>query len=410
MGIIRQITGMLFAVLIGSSGVAAQDSQSLSALARIVPDETGIADRGPAVVLDIGLTQAVPYRVFTLDDPRRLIIDFREVDWAGLPGEEILAHDAVTALRAGGYRAGWSRLVLAMNEPRGISQAGMTTDTATGSAHISVVLTPVSDAEFSEQSGVPDVMGWGDDRSEMSVTLPADGTDRLLVVIDPGHGGIDPGADTEAETEAELMLRFARLLREVLQRMGGFEVILTRNTDEFVSLDRRVAIARRVGADVFLSLHADALAEGKASGATIYTLSERASDGVAKRLVERHERENLMAGVDLTHQDDVIATVLMEMAQVETQPRSEQLAQAVIAEFRSEEIALYKHPHQHAGFTVLKAPDIPSVLIELGYLSSDEDYENLLSEEWQGRAIRAIAAGLQSWAQQDAAAAQLIRK
>jgi N-acetylmuramoyl-L-alanine amidase len=229
------------------------------------------------------------------------------------------------------------------------------------------------------------------------------------VVLDPGHGGIDPGAERDGHTEADLMLTFARVLKEEFLRQGGALVVLTRDEDGFVPLETRISIARAAGAHVFLSLHADALAEGQASGATLYTLSDEASDKAAAKLAERHDRDDLLAGVDLTDQDDLVAQVLMDMARTETAPRIDRLAGALEGAIKAEGLPMHRRPRQAGGFSVLKSPDIPSVLIELGFLSSSRDMRRLTDPEWRARMARAIRAGVMAWAAEDAALATLPR-
>jgi len=186
-------------------------------------------------------------------------------------------------------------------------------------------------------------------------------------------------------------------------------VVLTREGDEFVPLEARVSIARRARADLFLSLHADALVDGRASGSTIYILSEAASDLASQKLAERHDRGDLLAGVDLSDQDDVIAGVLMALARTETAPRTDKLADALVAGL-SQTIVMHKRPRLSAGFSVLKAPDIPSVLLELGFLSSKRDRDRLNDDKWRAQAAAGIRDGLLNWAISDAADALLVRK
>ncbi len=186
-------------------------------------------------------------------------------------------------------------------------------------------------------------------------------------------------------------------------------MLLTRRDDSFVPLEARVSIARAAGADAFLSLHADAVAEGVAKGATIYTLADRASDSASQLLAERHDREDLLAGVDLTGQDDVVAGVLMDLARIETQPRADRLADALVEGLRAA-VGVHKRPRLEAAFSVLKAPDIPSVLVELGFLSSERDRARLTDPEWRARAAVGIRDALLAWASADAAEARLIRK
>lgn len=205
------------------------------------------------------------------------------------------------------------------------------------------------------------------------------------------------------------MLDFARDLGAALEKRG-MKVVLTRDQDVFVPLETRVSIARQVGADVFISLHADSLAEGRASGATVYTLSEDAQDTASHKLSERHARDDLLAGLDLSDQDDQVAQVLMSLARTETQPRADRLADAIVEGLGEATGNLHKRPRLSAGFSVLKAPDIPSVLIEMGYLSDDTDRSRLLDPAWRVVAANGIADAVQHWLAEDAAHRQLVRQ
>jgi len=404
----RYFIALILALLNSPISVLAQD---LSALARILPDRSTLIDDGQAVELRLGLNQAVPYRIFTLDNPRRLILDFNEIDWTGLDIDAFDQSLKVSEPRVGLFRPGWSRMVLGLSHPLGVEVAALNT-TGVDGASVLVRLVPVSGEEFTEKSGLPGDKIYRQPGQIADVAPPIQrqtGEKPLVVVLDPGHGGIDPGAEYDGVIEAELMLTFARELQETLLRAGNFTVVLTRVDDGFVPLETRVSIARGAGADVFLSLHADALAEGRASGATIYTLSETASDLASQKLSERHDRADLLAGVDLTGQDDVIATVLMELARTETKPRSDSLANALVASLL-QTTGMHKHPRLSAGFSVLKAPDIPSVLIELGFLSSPRDLKKLRDQNWRKLAAEGIRDALQLWAITDAAEARLLRK
>jgi N-acetylmuramoyl-L-alanine amidase len=187
-------------------------------------------------------------------------------------------------------------------------------------------------------------------------------------------------------------------------------VVMSREEDVFVPLESRISVARAAAADVFLSLHADALAEGEATGSTVYLLADAASDAASARLAERHDRADLLAGVDLAGQDDVVATVMMDMARTETQPRSDRLAAALVAAIGEGGGRMHRHPIQEAAFSVLKSPDIPSVLLELGFLSSESDRALLADPVWRAGMQEAIRAALGAWAEADAAEARLIRQ
>lgn len=400
------------ALVLGVWAAAAQaQSQEFGALARVEVAKSRLDDTRQGLRLKLGLSQGVPFRVFTLAGPPRLVLDFREVDWRGVDPDLLDWSERATAVRVGGFRPGWSRMVVDLAGPFAVRTANAETDKASGKVEIKVLLEEVTEDAFAARSGAPPLPGW----ERAAEGLPAvrkarqTGDEKLLVVIDPGHGGVDPGAERDGENEKTLMLSFARELRETLLRAGGFDVALTREADEFVSLERRVAIAHKLGADVFLSLHADALSEGRAHGATVYTLADSATDEASAALAERHNRANILAGVDLTATDDVVADVLMDLARMETQPRSDQLARAIRLGIKDQGLPLNSRPLRSAGFSVLKSPDIPSVLVELGFLSSQRDLDNLRNPEWRAKMAAGIRDALQAWRVADAAAARLVR-
>mgnify|MGYP001424288162 CR=1 FL=1 len=397
----------LWALMASVLAASAQDlsAQDLSALARLDPARSAISQSGQGVQISLGLSQPVPWRVRLLDMPPRLVMDFREVDWSGINDLPQTAA-AVKGLRAGVFRPGWSRLVLELAGPFLVSSAEMTTDD--GRAAVTVQLTPATPEDFAQKAALPEAAGWAMPKPADVPKLQPQGTGPVVVVLDPGHGGIDPGAESAGQTEAKLMLTFARELKEVLVRDGNFLVVLTRDEDVFVPLETRISISRAVGANVFIALHADALAEGEAVGATLYTLSDEASDAAAAALAERHDRDDLLAGVDLTEQDDLVAAVLMDMARAETTPRTDRLAQALEATIKAAKLKMHRHPRQSAGFSVLKSPDTPSILIELGFMSSSRDLARLGDADWRAKMAGAIRDGLKSWATEDAALRSLL--
>jgi len=401
---LRFIIGVV-AVMVASPLYA----QGFTALARVDPAQSSVIDSGAGVQLELALSQPVPFRVFTLDAPRRLVLDFSEVAWDGLEPAVFDQSEHVEAVVMGGFRPGWSRMVLPLDAPLAVASAEMQTENG---VRVSVSLMQVDAEFFAQRSGAPEGTLFSLPEPEvLAEPRPRQTGDRpVMVVLDPGHGGLDPGAQRGEVNEADLMLQFARELREVLLRAGGFEVMLTRDDDIFVPLEMRQTLARAMGADVFISLHADALAEGRASGATIYTLAEDASDVASEKLAERHDRADLLAGIDLSDQDDVIAGVLMDMARIETAPRSDRLADSLVAGLRDNIGNLHKRPRLQASFSVLKAADIPSVLIELGFMSSARDLEHLTSAEWRGQAAIGIRDALRAWAVEDAAEAALLRQ
>jgi len=213
------------------------------------------------------------------------------------------------------------------------------------------------------------------------------------VVIDPGHGGIDTGTKgLDGQEEKDIVLAFALKLRDLLERSGKYRVSMTRKDDTFIPLTERVRIARQLKAALFISIHADSVprSEGFAEGASVYTLSEHASDAEAGRLAETENRSDIIAGVDLSAEPDDVANILIDLAQRETKTFSLQFAQMVVGDIKRV-APLHLRPVKSAGFIVLKAPDVPSVLIELGYMSTRRDLKNLTSADWQAHTADAMA-------------------
>ncbi|GGD32914.1 N-acetylmuramoyl-L-alanine amidase [Sinisalibacter lacisalsi] len=394
--------------LLAAPGAEAQ--QALSGLARLTDAGVEISERRGRVEIGLGVTQAVPWRIFTLDGPPRVVVDFSELDWTGADPEALAsAATQIDAIAMGTFRPGWSRMVIALAGPMAVTASEM--DTRGPGARVRLRLEATDAAGFAASAGAPESALFQRARGAgIETDAPPPAAGRLVVVLDPGHGGIDPGAEREGLREADLMLTFARELKDVLLRAGLFDVVLTRDDDIFVPLEERVTIARRAGADVFLSLHADALAEGHAEGATVYTLAEEASDTASAALAERHDRADLLAGVDLSDTDDAVALVLMDLARTETAPRTDRLAEALIEGIRGTTQSTYKHPHLEAAFSVLKAPDIPSALIELGFLSSERDRAKLADPAWRISAAEGIRDGLLFWAREDAALRDRLRR
>lgn len=396
---------VLFACFVAGPHVGA--AQELSAIAKLDETATFFSAAGSDLDIVLALSQPVPWRTRVLADPPRLVMDFREIDFGAIAAVPITT-DHIKAVRAGIFRPGWSRLVLELDGPYVVDLAEMVT--VADKTNVKVRLTAADKAAFANAAEQPEPAEW---RLPTPTVLSRDATPKdgpLVVVLDPGHGGIDPGAERNGQTEAKLVLGFARQLKELLLREGLFRVVMTRDDDVFVPLEARISIARAENADVLISLHADALEEGEAVGVVIYTLSEEASDAAAATLAERHDRNDLLAGINLVGQDDLVATVLMDMARTETAPRIARLATALEETMRSADLKMHRIPLQSAGFSVLKSPDIPSVLIELGFMSSPRDLARLSDGKWRTRMAEAIRDGLMIWAQEDAALQSLRRR
>jgi N-acetylmuramoyl-L-alanine amidase len=217
---------------------------------------------------------------------------------------------------------------------------------------------------------------------------------QRVIVLDPGHGGVDPGAiGVSGIHEKDITLAAARDIRNELLRLGGYRVLLTRDRDEFIRLRDRVAFGRDAGADLFVSIHADTMPNRRVRGASVYTLSETASDAEAAALAVQENKADLIAGVDLSHETSEVANILIDLAQRETMNLSAQFAALLVDELRRE-TRLLRNTHRFAGFAVLKAPDVPSVLVELGFLSNRRDEKMLRTKTYRRKLAAAIAQGI----------------
>ncbi len=394
---------MIRVVLIWLMLVSTAFAQDLAGIARVDVENSRVVDRADGVDIELVLSQIVPYRVFTLAEPKRLVLDFREVDWTGLSSEAFDQAARIESVNFGALRPGWSRMVLQLSGPFAVRQVAANIDTDTGIAKLNLNLEPVDPEEFFDLAGQPDNLGWKNALPDPVEIAPAIENDDLIVVIDPGHGGIDPGAQHGGQTEANVVLALGIEVAEALSRVEGVTAILTRDRDQFVPLTQRITIARQNNADLMISLHADALAEGQARGGSVYTLSQEAASGAAQRLAERHERGDLIAGLDLANQDDRVAGVLMDLARAETGPKGMRFAAALVAELRVQDIRMHRNALRNGPFAVLNAADFASVLFEVGYLSNPSDREILQDAAKRAVIVEAIVSAVTFWALQEEA-------
>lgn len=401
------LAAALIGVLAFAQGAKAQD---FSGLARVDAAASHVMDDGAGVELVLSLSQTVPWRVFTLDEPRRLVMDFREVDWRGLQADALLHSRKASGLRVGALRPGWSRLVLDLAAPMAVDEAGMQV-APSGAAKVVVKLVDTAADEFAANAGAPPDPGWDAIAALDLGAPPAPARQgQLVVVIDPGHGGIDPGAERGGLVEADLMLALARELAEALARTGEIQPVLTRSDDTFVPLSQRISIARAAGADLLISLHADALEVDEASGASVYTLSPDAEGRASDRMASRHERGDLLAGVDLTGADDTLAMALMDLARLETAPRTDRFADALVLGLRESGARLNAHPRRQEALAVLNAADFPSVLLEAGFLSNAQDRSDLATPEGRAPIVAGIHRALILWSEDEARRSALLRQ
>lgn len=340
----------------------------------------------------VDLTQTIELRAFTLADPYRVVIDLPQVSFQFPPKAGEKGRGLVKAFQFGLVMAGGSRIVLDTTGPVRVEKAFVLDAVDGQPARLVLDLTAVDRATFLRAAAVDNRLPREAAKKAEPPPARSVSDPRPIIVLDPGHGGIDTG--TRAGTgvmEKTLVLDFALMLRDKLEKTGKYRVVMTRIDDTFVPLAERVRLARSRGAQLFVSIHCDALArgDGEAEGATVYTVSDKASDAEAARLAEAENRADVIAGVDLSAEPDDIADILIDLAQRETKTFSTQFARQLISELKGA-ARMHKHPLKAAGFRVLKAPDVPSVLIELGYVSSRQDLKQLVSDSWRSRAGDAI--------------------
>lgn len=373
----------LFALL-GAIPAAAQKGDRL-----ISAGATQLGGDESRTRLSIDLSAVAEPSVFTLADPYRVIVDLPDVVFGGgaLPHQ---ARGLVSAYRYGLIAPGRSRIVIDTSGPVTVDQV-RTFQLDKSRVRLVIDLLPATRDAFLQkmQRDAPNV-----EQLPPAPTpkLSPDASDnRPVVVVDPGHGGLDTGAmGAGGEEEKNVVLSFATALNNLLLESGRYRVLMTRVDDNFVKLDDRVRIARDAAADLFISIHADSLADPfGVRGATVYTLSETASDAEAARLAEKENRADIIAGVDLASETDDVADILIDLARRETKVFSMRFAHNLVTSVKPV-IRLNKNPTRAASFVVLKAPDVPSVLLELGYMTSQEDLKLLTSPEWREKAAAAM--------------------
>ncbi len=349
-------------------------------------------DRQVRFVVDFD--RKVQLRAFTLADPYRVVIDLPQVTF-NLPARTGEAgRGLVKAFRFGLVMQGGSRIVLDVAKPVRIDKA-FVLDPAEGQpARLVLDLSATDRDTFMRTLALDNARPARPPSIARPASDPASDRDpRPIVVLDPGHGGIDHGTRAAGGDimEKSIVLDFSLALRDHLERTGRYRVVMTRSDDTFVPLQERVRIARSRNAALFISIHADALrkSEGEAQGATIYTVSDVASDAEAARLAEAENRADVIAGIDLSREPDDVADILIDLAQRETKLFSAHFAKNLVTELKRV-ARLHKNPLKSAGFKVLKAPDVPSVLLELGYVSNKQDLKLMLSQQWRSKTAAAV--------------------
>ena len=366
-------------------------------------------NRQTRFILD--LDRPVQFRAFTLADPYRVVIDLPQVNFQLPGGVGTAGRGLVKAFRYGVVMPGGSRIVFDLTGPARIAKSYVL-EAANGQPPRLVLELEHVDRTAFVQALAPEsrpelrpaiaeanaVTARPEERAVSPAPQTAD--KRPVVVIDPGHGGEDNGTQAGGADvmEKNLVLTFGLALRDRLEKSGKYRVVMTRTDDTFIALADRVKVARSEAAALFVSIHADALprGEGDAQGATIYTLSDKASDSEAQRLADVENKSDAIGGVSLADEPTEVADILIDLVQRETKTFSNRFARMLMNEMKTT-VRMHKHPLKSAGFRVLKAPDVPSVLVELGYVSNKGDLEHLVSENWRNKTVGSMAQAIDTF-------------
>ena len=390
----------------GTAGVGAaegQPSNPIPASNFPIASDARLAGDAKQTRFVLDLDKPIQFRAFTLADPYRVVMDIPQVDFR-LPAEAgTTGRGLIQAFRYGLVMPGGSRIVFDLTGPARIAKSYVL-DAANGQPpRLVLELEQVDRTGFVQSLAAesrpelrPAIAVAADPVVATKAAVPepaaAAPDSRPVVVIDPGHGGVDNGTQAGGENEKDLVLGFGLALRDRIEKAGKYRVVMTREDDTFIPLADRVTIARNQSAALFVSIHADALppGEGDAQGATIYTLSDKASDAEAERLAETENRADAIGGVKLTEEPTEVADILIDLVRRETRTFSNRFARQLMSEMKTS-VRMHKHPLKSAGFKVLKGPDVPSVLVELGYASNKDDLEHMKSENWRARTVGSMA-------------------
>ena len=371
--------------------------------ARFIKENSFAKDRFfGGIEINLQLSQGVPYKIWMDRDPLSLIIDFNVLNFNGIDLEKINQSKNIKSIEIKELDTEWSRLSFHLADYWAIENTEMSISPQDNSASLSIFLKSISEGIFS-LTDKPN-------KDFSSNKISAIENNDFVVVLDPGHGGRDPGAEAGGYRESSLMLELAEAVKESLIRNTDFKVVLTRTEDKFLSLEDRITIASQSDANLFISLHADAVIEGEASGTTVYLLSDKATDKMSAQLASRHDRSEILRGVDLSGLDSQVASVLLDMARQETKPRSEAVASFILKVFKEKITELSSQPLRYAAFSVLKSPDIPSILIEAGFMSTSSDLQNLTTRKWRREFADSLTEAISRWHVRDKENKVLLRE
>ncbi len=373
------------------------------------PDKTRIV---------LELSEAVEFKTFVLPDPYRVVVDLPEFSWR-VGSIEKPRGAVISNVRHGLQKPGISRLVIDTTQPVSLRSAFVLPAAAGKNNRLVIDFEPVSAAAFTQSkdkafgrlnSGIIPEAPQEQTATAAVAVPPYKPTPsaqivpqkkppykqvKPIIVIDPGHGGQDPGAvGAGKRREKDVVFATAKELKAQLEQTGLYEVRLTRTTDKYLKLHKRVEYARKQEADLFISLHADSIDNPGVRGASVYTLSDKASDKQTAMLAARENQADLIAGVDLSHEDKEVADILIDLAMRDTMNQSKFMANTLVDTMGARGMKMLPRPHRYAGFAVLKAPDVPSVLIEMGFMSNNSEASMLSTSDYQRKVASSIVDGI----------------
>lgn len=357
-----------------------------------VATDVRLDHQGETVTLTMALSAVVGVEAWVQAAPDRVIVELPSTNFQIQPGARRSA-GFIGAYRYGLFTADKARIIIDLTQPATIVKA-QARALRGGLGELTIALRKTGRAEFLAEAAKAR-------KSAVAAATPApakpSGEARRTIVIDPGHGGIDPGTLVASIAEKSVVLNFGQALKEQLEASGRYRVVMTRDDDRFVSLSDRVRIGQDEKADLFISIHADSLTQAQdVRGATVYTRSERATDAEAARLAAKENQADAVAGLETSEEVQDVAGILVDLARRETRTFSGVFARNLVDKMGAS-VRMHKIPLRSARFWVLSAPDVPSVLIELGYMSSPKDAELLTSPEWRGKAVTAVGAAVDEY-------------
>lgn len=359
-----------------------------------------IVAKGRMTRLFVELTAETGFTATVLADPYRVVIDLADVGFDLPPGAGHMSKGLIRQVRYGVVEKGKSRIVIDTDGPVLIKRSQLLPKKGKSKPRIAIDLVGTTAEAFSAAQLQDEAASSPETTASLPVIMPAikpgdvpelpRDKGRKVIVIDPGHGGIDPGAISPSKTkEKDVVFAFALELKKELEQNALYDVRMTRTEDRFMTLTDRVAFTRKAGADLFIAIHADTVRGKTANGTTLYTLSDTASDEEAAALALKENKTDIIAGIDLAAEEGAVADVLIELVQRESKNHANLFSRRALEELKGVTTMTGK-PLRSAGFMVLKSPDVPSVLIELGYLSSKDDEQKLKTPSWRNKMAAAL--------------------